>query len=62
MCDICRRYRCPPGCPNNTEEEKIFDYCSLCREPIYDGEDYYCIDDNAFCEECVSDSRREAEC
>ena len=35
------------------EDEEIFDYCSECGEPIYDGDDYAVLDDGqVLCMNC----------
>jgi hypothetical protein len=60
MCDICRRSICPSSCPNAPEPER-FGTCSVCGAKILDGEDYYNINDDYWCEECIRDARRTAE-
>ena len=39
MCEICRSYPCHPRCPNHIPP-KTSHYCSICKEGIYDGEEY----------------------
>ena len=39
MCEICRSYPCHPRCPNYIPP-KASHYCSICKEGIYDGEEY----------------------
>lgn len=62
MCKECRQYRCPPGCPNYEEEQKVYGYCSDCFSPIYEGDDYFLLGDEVYCEDCVINGRREAGC
>lgn len=38
MCDICRQFPCPPGCPNAPGPIAVF-VCSGCDRDIYEGED-----------------------
>lgn len=60
MCELCMMHPCHPRCPNSPEPP-IFAHCSFCGEPIYDGDDYYEIDDYKYCEACIHDSRKTAE-
>ena len=39
MCEICRSYPCNCHCPNYMPP-KVTNYCSICSEGIYDGEEY----------------------
>lgn len=52
MCDVCRQTPCHPRCPN--AEIPIFDLCEKCGAKIYDGDDYFEVDGNNYCEDCVS--------
>lgn len=60
MCDICLVYPCLPGCPNEGEPRSVF-ICSGCGEKIYEGEDYWDIMGEQFCESCMKEARKEAE-
>lgn len=60
MCEICRQYRCPSGCPN-APEPPLFTKCEACGAEIYDGDEYYDIDDHKYCESCVQGGYRTAE-
>ena len=60
MCDICRQYICPSSCPNADEPKACF-ICSGCGDPIREGEDYWDIMGEQWCEECIDDLRRVAE-
>ena len=39
MCQLCRSYPCNFRCPNYVSP-KATNYCSICNEGIYDGEEY----------------------
>ena len=60
MCEYCHSYKCPPACPN-APEPPIFAYCEVCGGEIYDGDEYYDIDDHKYCEACVHGGYRTAE-
>ena len=60
MCDVCRHSPCDPRCPNAPEEIAVF-ICSGCGLDIYEGEDYWDIMGEQFCEKCINDARRVAE-
>ncbi len=60
MCELCLCYTCPSNCPNADPPESVF-ICSGCGQTIYDGDDYWDILGEQFCEECVDNARRTAE-
>lgn len=60
MCKECGRFICPSGCPNAPEPAK-FDKCMGCGRDILDGEDYYDIDGEPWCEDCIFEARKTAE-
>ena len=60
MCDYCHQYTCPSGCPN-APDPPIYAHCEICDEPIYDGDEYYKINEHNYCEACVLNSYRTAE-
>ena len=60
MCDICLQFPCHPRCPNAPDPPAVY-VCSGCSRDIYDGEDYWDILGEQFCENCVFDARRTAE-
>ena len=60
MCEECRQSPCHPRCPNAPEPRAIF-VCSGCGQDIYEGEDYWDILGEQFCENCIDESRRVAE-
>ena len=43
-----------------SEEEPILE-CSECEEGIFEGEDYYQIGDECYCEECIAKFKKVAE-
>lgn len=59
MCEICRRAICHPRCPN-ADEPPVFAECEACGMEIYDGDEYYDIDDHKYCEACVRGGYRTA--
>lgn len=42
---ICLRDKCPVGCPNYIPT-KAHHYCSMCKQGIYNGEEYIENDDS----------------
>lgn len=60
MCDICLQFPCHPRCPNAPDPPAVY-VCSGCSHDIYEGEDYFDILGEQFCENCVSNARRTAE-
>jgi hypothetical protein len=59
-CEICHSYPHHPRCPE-AEEPPIVYYCSECKEPIYDGEEFFRIKDKKYCMECMEDFKEYAE-
>lgn len=60
MCDLCHRAVCDSRCPNAPEPQK-FGECAECGENILDGDEYYLLGGEYYCESCVRDSVRIAE-
>lgn len=60
MCDMCRQSPCDPRCPNAPEPVSVF-ICSGCGESIYEGEDYWDVLGEQYCEKCIDDMRGVAE-
>lgn len=60
MCDICRQFPCDSRCPNAPEPPSVF-VCSGCGENILDGDDYYEVMGEQFCQNCIDDARKVAE-
>lgn len=52
MCDHCLQSPCHPRCPN-APEPPLFANCKYCGAEIYDGDAYYKVGDDAYCEACV---------
>lgn len=59
MCEVCGKFNCPSGCPNAPEPIAVF-VCSGCGDDIYEGDDYYDIMGEQFCQDCIDDSRHTA--
>ena len=60
MCNICLQFPCHPRCPNAPDPPAVF-VCSGCSKEIVDGEDYWDIMGEQWCEKCVDNARRTAE-
>lgn len=60
MCEYCYSYPHLSQCPNAPEPPIVCE-CSCCGEPIYGGDEYYDINGDVWCEECILDARKEAE-
>lgn len=61
MCEICHHVPCHPRCPNSPEPPRVF-ICSGCGGDILEGDDYWDIMGEQWCEECVREAKRVAEC
>lgn len=61
MCMECLRSPCDPRCPNapGPEEIPVFE-CSGCGRDIVDGEDYWDILGEQWCEDCIDKARQTA--
>ena len=59
MCEECRMHPCHPRCPNAPEPRRVF-LCSGCNGDIVEGDDYWDILGEQFCEECIDRARQEA--
>jgi hypothetical protein len=60
MCDICLKSPCDPRCPNAPDPPAVF-VCSGCGGDIYDGQAFWSIMGEQFCEGCIDDARGVAE-
>lgn len=59
-CDICLQSPCHPRCPNAADPVAVF-VCSGCSHEIYEGDDYWDIMGEQFCERCIDRARGVAE-
>lgn len=57
-CDYCKGENCSAYI--TPDAEKIVCYCYRCDEAICEGDDYYIIGGEPYCEECVEKARRRA--
>lgn len=55
-CEICNRTPHLPLCPEAPDPVSVF-ICSGCGEPIWDGEDYWDVMGEQFCEHCIDDMK-----
>lgn len=53
MCDMCLQSPCNPRCPNAPEPPAIHK-CMHCDEDIVEGEGYYDVDGEPWCEHCMN--------
>ena len=60
MCEECRQSPCHPRCPNAPDPIAVF-ICSGCGHEIYEGDDYWDILGEQFCESCIDKARGVAE-
>lgn len=60
MCDVCRQHPCDSRCPN-APEPPLFGRCVNCGYKIYDGNEYYDIDGDIWCEDCIDERHKTAE-
>ena len=59
MCDMCRQSPCDSRCPNAPDPPTVF-ICSGCGQSIYDGDDYWDVLGEQYCEDCIARMRKEA--
>ena len=60
MCRECHQIPCHPSCPNAPEPKHVY-ICSGCGESICEGDDYFDIMGEQFCERCIEDAKSVAE-
>ncbi|WP_099206196.1 hypothetical protein [Scatolibacter rhodanostii] len=60
MCDLCNHSPHLRGCPNEPPPKAIHE-CVWCGSSILEGQDYYDIDGEPWCENCIKSSRTTAE-
>lgn len=49
------------SCPNADNELEPIHICDMCEEGIYEGDTYYQIGDNYYCEGCIGSCKFTAE-
>ena len=54
MCEYCHSYPHLPGCPNAPEPETVYT-CKHCGADIVEGDEYWEIGDETYCEDCFYD-------
>jgi len=54
LVDCCGRSPHDYRCPHATEPQAIYT-CSTCREHIFEGEEYYELDENFYHTDCLSE-------
>ena len=60
MCEICLTTPCDPRCPN-APEPRVVHKCINCGESIREGDTFYDVDGEPWCEVCMKDCRKIAE-
>lgn len=60
MCEICLNSPCLSQCPNAPEPKAVF-ICSGCGQRIFDGDDYWELMGEQWCEECIDNAKATAE-
>ena len=60
MCNECRRNPCDSRCPNAPDPKPVF-VCSGCGRTIREGEDYWDIMGEQWCESCIDEAKGTAE-
>lgn len=57
MCEICRKYRCPPSCPSYEGRSAEFGWrlavCRICGRSLYEGDVIREYAGRAVCGECA---------
>lgn len=56
MCEVCWHTPCDSRCPN-ADEPPVIHNCIHCGIKISEGDTYYDIDGEPWCEDCVRGSR-----
>ena len=60
MCEFCRRSPHLAGCPNAPDPPTVF-ICSDCGEMIYEGDWFYRVLGETYCEDCMESMKEMAE-
>lgn len=56
MCEICLQSVCLKACPNAPEATSI-SVCAECGDGIFQGNEYYKVGEDNYCEDCICDMR-----
>ena len=60
-CEYCHNsFSHHPRCPN-APEPPIVCYCSECKEPVYDSDTFYRINEENYCEDCIEGFKKWAD-
>ena len=60
MCDVCLSSPCQLRCPNAPDPPAVH-ICKGCCADIYEGEEYFEVLDETYCEDCVRHKTAETE-
>ena len=60
MCDYCRKVPHDPRCPEALDPRAVF-ICSDCGQMILEGDTFYRVMEETYCEECMEACREIAE-
>ena len=60
MCEFCRQSPHAAACPNAPEPRTVF-ICSECGEMIYEGDWFYRVLGETYCEDCMDSLKELAE-
>lgn len=60
MCDLCLKTPCDSRCPN-APLPKAFGVCAECGDVIYDGDEYWELGGEYYCESCVDGAHSTAD-
>lgn len=55
MCYECGSHPCVSSCPN--AKRIVCHKCVNCKDDIYDGEIFYNLNGDAWCEECIDEAK-----
>lgn len=56
MCEICLQAVCLKACPN-APELTLISICAECGGGIFQGDEYYKVGGDNYCEDCICDMR-----
>ncbi len=55
-CVECQLTVCPKNCPNFLDRPKVYE-CLECGENICEGDEYFKINEENYCKECIEEMR-----